>query len=65
MHSFIIWSNIIMRENVFKYKTLQKSVYLIILVIIAVCIYQQKLTFKTICGIIIYYIWFILIDITF
>ena len=41
---------IIMRENVFKYKTLQKSVYLIILVIIAVCIYKQKLTFKTILG---------------
>ena len=41
---------IIKNENVFKYKTLQKSIYLIILVIIAVCIYKQELTFKTILG---------------
>ena len=41
---------ILTKENVFKYKTLQKSVYLIILVIIAVCIYQQKLTLKTVLG---------------
>ena len=41
---------ILMRENVFKYKTLQKSIYLIILVIIAVCVYKQHLTLKTILG---------------
>ena len=41
---------ILINENVFKYKTLQKSVYLIILVIVAVCVYQQNLTLKTIIG---------------
>ena len=41
---------ILMKENVFKYKTLQKSIYLILLIIIAVCIYEQKLTLKTILG---------------
>jgi len=41
---------ILMRENVFKYKALQKSIYLIILVIIAVCVYKQHLTLKTILG---------------
>ena len=41
---------ILMRENVFKYKALQKSIYLIILVIIAVCVYKQQLTLKTILG---------------
>ena len=55
---------IIMNENVFKYKTLQKSVYLIILVIIAVCIYQQKLTFKTIMGLLFIIFGSYLIDIT-
>ena len=55
---------IIMNENVFKYKTLQKSVYLIILVIIAVCIYQQKLTFKTVMGLLFIIFGSYLIDIT-
>lgn len=41
---------ILMRENVFKYKALQKSIYLIILVIVAVCVYKQHLTLKTILG---------------
>jgi uncharacterized membrane protein len=41
---------ILKNEAVFKYKTLQKSVYLIILVIVAVCVYQQNLTLKTIIG---------------
>jgi len=55
---------IIMNENVFKFKTLQKSVYLIILVIIAVCIYQQKLTFKTVMGLLFIIFGSYLIDIT-
>ena len=55
---------IIMKENVFKYKTLQKSVYLIILVIIAVCIYKQKLTFKTIMGLLFIIFGSYLIDVT-
>ena len=43
---------ILMKENVFKYKTLQKSVYLIVLIIIAVCIYRQALTYKSVLGLI-------------
>ena len=43
-------AQILKNEAVFKYKTLQKSVYLIILVIVAVCVYQQNLTLKTIIG---------------
>jgi len=43
---------ILMKENVFKYKTLQKSVYLIILIIIAACVYKQSLTYKTVLGLI-------------
>ena len=43
-------AQILKNESVFKYKTLQKSVYLIILVIVAVCVYQQNLTLKTIIG---------------
>ena len=55
---------ILTKENVFKYKTLQKSVYLIILIIIAVCIYKQKLTFKTLLGLLSIIIGTYLIDIT-
>jgi len=55
---------IIMNENVFKFKTLQKSIYLIILVIIAVCVYQQKLTFKTVMGLLFIIFGSYLIDIT-
>ena len=54
---------ILMKENVFKYKTLQKSVYLILLIIIAVCIYQQKLTIKTVLGLVLIMIGSYLIDI--
>ena len=55
---------ILMKENVFKFKTLQKSIYLIILVIIAVCVYKQKLTFKTILGLLFIIFGSYLIDIT-
>jgi len=41
---------ILINENVFKYKTLQKSVYLIILVIIGSCVYKQSLNLKIILG---------------
>ena len=54
---------ILMKENVFKYKTLQKSIYLILLIIIAVCIYEQKLTLKTILGLLFIIIGSYLIDI--
>ena len=54
---------ILMKENIFKYKTLQKSVYLIFLIIIAVCIYQQKLTIKTVLGLVLIMIGSYLIDI--
>jgi len=54
---------ILINENVFKYKTLQKSVYLIILVIVAVCIYQQNLTLKTIIGLLLIMFGSYLIDI--
>ena len=55
---------ILINENVFKYKTLQKSVYLILLVIVAVCVYHQNLTFKTILGLIFILIGAYFIDIT-
>jgi uncharacterized membrane protein len=55
---------ILMNENVFKFKALQKSVYLIILIIIAVCLYKQKLTFKTILGLLFIIIGSYFIDIT-
>jgi len=54
---------ILMRENVFKYKTLQKSIYLIMLVIVAVCVYKQHLTLKTILGLLFILIGAYLIDI--
>jgi len=54
---------ILINENVFKYKTLQKSVYLIILVIVAVCVYQQNLTLKTIIGLLLIMFGSYLIDI--
>lgn len=43
-------SKIIMKENVFKYKSIQKSVYLVALVIISACVYGQKLNIKTLLG---------------
>jgi len=43
---------IINKENVFKYKLLQKPVYTIILLIIAVCFYKQKIDVEKIIGII-------------
>ena len=55
---------ILMRENVFKYKTLQKSIYLIMLVIVAVCVYKQQLTFKTILGLLFILMGAYFIDIT-
>ena len=55
---------ILIKENVFKFKTLQKSIYLIILVIIAVCIYQQALTLKTVIGLLFIIFGSYLIDIT-
>jgi len=54
---------ILINENVFKYKTLQKSVYLILLVIVAVCVYNQNLTLKTIIGLIFILMGAYLIDI--
>ena len=55
---------ILIKESVFKFKTLQKSIYLIILVIIAVCVYQQKLTFKTVMGLLFIIFGSYLIDVT-
>ena len=55
---------ILINENVFKYKTLQKSVYLILLVIVAVCVYHQNLTLKTILGLIFILMGAYFIDIT-
>ena len=41
---------IIIKENIFKFKTLQKGIYLIILVIIGSCVYKQSLNLKIILG---------------
>jgi len=55
---------ILIKESVFKFKTLQKSIYLIIFVITAVCVYQQKLTFKTVMGLLFIIFGSYLIDVT-
>ena len=44
-------NKIITKENIFKFKSMQKSIYLIILVIISVCVYGQKLNLKILIGI--------------
>ena len=42
---------ILTKENVLKYKTIQKPVYTIILLIIGVCIYKEKITIVTLIGV--------------
>ena len=55
-------SKIIMKENVFKYKSIQKSVYLVALVIISACVYGQKLNIKTLLGVLLVIVGAYLID---
>ena len=38
-------------KNVLKYKTIQKPVYTIVLLIIGVCIYKEKITIVTLIGV--------------
>ena len=42
---------ILTKENVLKYKTIQKPVYTIVLLIIGVCIYKEKITIVTLIGV--------------
>ena len=42
---------IINKENVFRYKLLQKPVYTVILLIIAVCFFKQKIDIQKILGV--------------
>ena len=44
-------NKIISKENIFKFKSMQKSIYLIILVIISVCVHGQKLNLKILIGV--------------
>jgi len=60
--SLYIGGVILTRENVFKFKSLQKPVYLIILVIIASCVYKEELNYKIFIGIILLVIGSYLID---
>ena len=55
-------SKIIMKENVFKYKSIQKSVYLVAFVIISACVYGQKLNIKTLLGVLLVIVGAYLID---
>ena len=55
-------AKVLMKENVFKYKSIQKSVYLVALVIIAACVYGQKLNIKTLLGVLLVIIGAYLID---
>jgi len=55
-------AKVLMKENVFKYKSIQKSVYLVALVIIAACVYGQKLNIKTLLGVLLVIVGAYLID---
>ena len=55
-------AKVLMNENVFKYKSIQKSVYLIALVIISACVYGQKLNIKTLLGVLLVIVGAYLID---
>ena len=48
--SLYLGGNILMRENVFKYKTLQKSVNIIVLLFISVYMYDELITPKSLVG---------------
>ena len=43
---------VISRENVFRYKLFQKPVYTVVLLILAVCFYKEKISFQKFIGII-------------
>jgi len=60
--SLYIGGVILTKENVFKFKALQKPVYLIILVLIACCIYKEQFNYKIFIGIILLVIGSYLID---
>ena len=53
---------ILSKENVFRFKALQKPIYLIVLVIIACCFYNEEFNFKIVIGIILLIIGSYLID---
>ena len=60
--SLYLGGMILTKEKVFKFKALQKPVYLIILVIIACCFYKESFNYKIIIGIILLIIGSYLID---
>ena len=43
---------VISKENVFRYKLFQKPVYTVVLLILAVCFYKEKVSFQKVIGII-------------
>ena len=42
---------ILINENVFRFKSLQKSVYLILLLIVAICFYKKNINFNAVMGV--------------
>ena len=60
--SLYIGGMVLIKESVFKFKALQKPVYLVILVIIACCIYNEQMNYKIMIGIILLVIGSYLID---
>lgn len=60
--SLYLGGMILIKENTFKFKSLQKGVYLIILVMVSCCIYEQKFNYKIFIGIILLIIGSYLID---
>ena len=60
--SLYLGGMILTKEKVFKFKALQKPVYLIILVIIGCCFYKESFNYKIIIGIILLIIGSYLID---
>ena len=60
--SLYLGGMILSRENVFRFKALQKPVYLIVLVIIACCFYHETFNLKIIIGVILLIIGSYLID---
>ena len=60
--SLYLGGMILSKENVFRFKALQKPIYLIVLVIIACCFYNEEFNFKIAIGVILLIIGSYLID---
>ena len=60
--SLLLGGMIIMNENVFRFKSLQKGVYLLILLVIAICFYKKNINYNAVLGILLVILGSYLID---